>query len=126
MSATVEGKAKRKRRSRLPAGPAGARLVRDELLRRGFDAQLADRYTKKYDALVGRGPPPKRAHLRTVHVVHGMFAVRILLEPLHIKSRSMSSLASKEIRIRSFLRDQEQRHGDQVPSAPGLARIWIH
>ncbi len=69
MSATVEDKAKRKRRSRIPAGPAGARLVRDELLRRGFDAQLAARYTKKYDVLVGLyGSPPKPVHVRTVHV----------------------------------------------------------
>jgi hypothetical protein len=29
--------------------PAGARLVMDELLRRGFDARLADRNTQKYD-----------------------------------------------------------------------------
>ena len=69
MSAIAEGKAKKKRRSRLPAGPAGARLVKDELLRRGFDAQLPDRYTKKYDVLVGRcGSPPKPVHVRTVHV----------------------------------------------------------
>lgn len=47
----------------------GARLVRDELLRRGFDAQLADRYTKKYDLLVeSGGSPPKPVHVRTVNV----------------------------------------------------------
>ncbi len=76
MRVTAEEKAKKKRRSRIPAGPTGARLVRDELLRRGFDAQLADRYTKKadrytkkYDVLVGRcGSPPKPVHVRTVHV----------------------------------------------------------
>jgi hypothetical protein len=42
MSATSEGKDKKTRRSRAPAGPAGARRVMDELLRRGFDAQLSD------------------------------------------------------------------------------------
>ena len=43
--------------------------MRDELLRRGFDAKLPDRYTKKYDVLVGQhGSPPKPVHVRTVHV----------------------------------------------------------
>ena len=69
MSAVAEGGANRKRKSRIPAGPAGARLVKDELFRRGFDAQLANRYTRKYDVLVGRsGSPPKPVHVRTVHV----------------------------------------------------------
>jgi hypothetical protein len=53
MSAVAEGNVKKKRRLRIPVGAAGARLVVDELLRRGFDAQLADCYTKKYDVLVG-------------------------------------------------------------------------
>ncbi len=53
----------------MPAGPVGARRVVDELLRRGFDARLPDRYTKKYDVLVGQhGSPPKPVHVRTVHV----------------------------------------------------------
>ena len=46
MRAIAEGKAKKKRRSRIPAGQAGARLVMDELLRRGFDARLVGCYTK--------------------------------------------------------------------------------
>jgi hypothetical protein len=52
MSAIAESKARKKRRSRIPAGPAAARLVADELLRRGFDARLSDRCTKEYDVLV--------------------------------------------------------------------------
>ncbi len=69
MGAIAEGKAKKKRRSRIPAGPTGARLVVDELLRRGFDARLPDRDTKKYDVLAGHsGAPPKPVHVRTVHV----------------------------------------------------------
>lgn len=69
MSAIAEGEGKRRRKSRLPSGPLGARLVRDELLKRGFDARLADHYTKKYDILVGRhGSPPMPVHVRTVHV----------------------------------------------------------
>jgi hypothetical protein len=44
---------KKKRKSGIPTGNAGEYLVMGELLRRGFDAQLADRNTKGYDLLVG-------------------------------------------------------------------------
>lgn len=43
----------KKRKSGIPTGNAGEYLVMGELLRRGFDAQLADRNTKDYDILVG-------------------------------------------------------------------------
>jgi len=43
-----------KRRSGIPTGNAGEYFVMGELLRRGFDAQLADRNTKGYDLLVGQ------------------------------------------------------------------------
>ena len=45
MRVIAEDKAK-SRRSRVPAGQVGARLVMDELLRRGFDARLVGCYTK--------------------------------------------------------------------------------
>lgn len=44
----------KKRKSGIPAGNAGEYFVMGELLRRGFDAQLADRNTANYDLLVGR------------------------------------------------------------------------
>lgn len=44
----------KKRKSGIPTGNAGEYFVMGELLRRGFDAQLADRNTKGYDILVGR------------------------------------------------------------------------
>jgi hypothetical protein len=44
---------KKKRRSGIPTGNAGEYFVMGELLRRGYDAQLADRNTKGYDILVG-------------------------------------------------------------------------
>jgi len=47
------GKPKRKRKSGIPTGNAGEYFVMGELLRRGFDAQLADRNTTDYDILVG-------------------------------------------------------------------------
>src|SRR5437867_8543404 len=49
---------RRKRKSGIPTGNAGEYFVMGELLRRGFDAQLADRNTKGYDVLVGRSEDP--------------------------------------------------------------------
>jgi hypothetical protein len=55
----------KKRRSGIPTGNAGEYFVMGELLRQGFDAQLADRNTKGYDLLVGR---PDDSGLRKVQV----------------------------------------------------------
>lgn len=44
---------KKRRKSGIPTGNAGEYFVMGELLRRGFDAQLADRNTKGYDILFG-------------------------------------------------------------------------
>jgi len=55
----------RKRKSGISTGNAGEYFAMGELLRRGFDAQLADRDTKTYDLLVGR---PEEATLRKVQV----------------------------------------------------------
>lgn len=50
----VEPASPKKRRSGIPTGNAGEYFVMGELLRRGYDAQLADRNTKGYDLLVGK------------------------------------------------------------------------
>src|SRR3954447_5093819 len=50
----AETKPKKKRKSGIPTGNAGEYFVMGELLRRGYDAQLADRNTARYDLLVGR------------------------------------------------------------------------
>ena len=55
----------KKRKSGISTGNAGEYFVMGELLRRGFDAQLADRNTKGYDLLVGRS---EQATLRKVQV----------------------------------------------------------
>jgi hypothetical protein len=55
----------KKRKSGIPTGNAGEYFVMGELLRRGFDAQLADRNTKGYDMLVGRS---EEATLRKLQV----------------------------------------------------------
>lgn len=55
----------KKRKSGVPTGNAGEYFVMGELLRRGYDAQLADRNTKGYDLLVGL---PSDKHMRKVQV----------------------------------------------------------
>lgn len=57
--------ARKKRRSGIPTGNAGEYFVMGELLRRGYDAQSADRNTKGYDLLVGQ---PEDEVLRKVQV----------------------------------------------------------
>jgi hypothetical protein len=59
---------KKKRKSGVPTGNAGEYLVMGELLRRGFDAQLADRNTKGYDLLAGLHSSPnlERVQVKTV------------------------------------------------------------
>ena len=60
--------AAKKRKSGIPTGNAGEYFVMGELLRRGFDAQLADRNTKGYDLLVGRAEEPtlRKVQVKTV------------------------------------------------------------
>jgi hypothetical protein len=69
---------KKKRRSGIPTGNAGEYFVMGELLRRGYDAQLADRNTKGYDLLVGRvgdGRDMRRVQVKSVRA--GPWYVRV-------------------------------------------------
>jgi hypothetical protein len=69
MSAIAEDRGKKTRRSRVVAGQVGLRLVIDELLRRGFDAQPMSCDGRTNDVLVGRyGAPPTPVHVRAVNV----------------------------------------------------------
>jgi hypothetical protein len=66
-STATTSKPTRKRKSGIPTGNAGEYLVMGELLRRGFDAQLADRNTKGYDIIVGvEGGDLRRVQVKTV------------------------------------------------------------
>jgi hypothetical protein len=70
MAATldVSQRVAKKRASGVPTGNAGEYFVMGELLRRGLDAQLADRNTKGYDLLVGRAEEPtlRKVQVKTV------------------------------------------------------------
>src|SRR4051812_25192205 len=64
----VETITPKKKKSGIPTGNAGEYFVMGELLRRGYDAQLADRNTAGYDLLVGRPEDKKmsRVQVKTV------------------------------------------------------------
>jgi hypothetical protein len=60
----------KKRKSGIPTGNAGEYFVMGELLRREYDAQLADRNTKGYDLLVGKpgDKTMRKVQVKTVHL----------------------------------------------------------
>jgi hypothetical protein len=64
----VEELAPKRRKSGIPTGNAGEYFVMGELLRRGFDAQLADRNTQGYDVLVSTAgePTSQKVQIKTV------------------------------------------------------------
>ena len=64
----MSDKARQKRVSGIPTGNAGEYFVMGELLRRGLDAQLADRNTMGYDLLVGKAEDPvlRKVQVKTV------------------------------------------------------------
>src|SRR5215470_8708090 len=55
----------KQRKSGIPTGSDGEYFAMGELLKRGFDAQLADRNTKDYDLLVGLPEEPKLRMFRS-------------------------------------------------------------
>lgn len=76
----MSGRERKKRESGIPTGNAGEYLVMGELLRRGLDAQLADRNTKGYDLLAGpHGADLKRIQVKTVRT-HPWFVSRTSFE----------------------------------------------
>ncbi len=115
----------KKRKSGIPSGNAGEYFVMGELLRQGFDAQLADRNTKNYDVLVGsdnaqslrkvqiktvRSPP---WYVRTSHFSEPLseqFTVYVLLGnsdkaisgPAE-RSRAVRYFIAKNARLASFV-----------------------
>jgi hypothetical protein len=68
MTDAAQETTKKKRKPGIPTGNAGEYFVMGELLRRGYDAQLADRNTKGYDLLVGRSTDPalRKVQVKTV------------------------------------------------------------
>ena len=57
----------RKRKPRVPASSTGEHLAIAELLRRGFEARLANVSSRKRGMLVEIGASPKLIRVRTVH-----------------------------------------------------------
>ncbi|HLN97501.1 MAG TPA: hypothetical protein VK208_03370 [Pyrinomonadaceae bacterium] len=80
---------KKKKKPGIPTGHAGEYLVMGELLRRGFDAQLADRNTKGYDLVAGlEGNNLKRVQVKTVRA-----------QPWYVRRSSFTGDLKKQITV---------------------------
>jgi hypothetical protein len=77
MASTGTTSEKKKRRSGIPTGNAGEYFVMGELLRQGYDAQLADRNTKGYDLLVGDDSDTSLRKVQVKSVRGGPWFVRV-------------------------------------------------
>ena len=89
-----------KRRSGIPTGNAGEYFVMGELLRRGYDAQLADRNTKGYDVLIGR---PDDKNLRKIQVKS------VRSPPWYVKTASFKGKMRGEITIYVWIGREDAR-----------------
>ena len=90
----------KKRKSGIPTGNAGEYFVMGELLRRGFDAQLADRNTKGYDLLVGSA---ESADLRKVQVK------TVRSQPWYVKIASFAGESLDQITIYVLLGAEDSK-----------------
>ena len=90
---------KKTRKSGIPTGNAGEYFVMGELLRRGYDAQLADRNTKDYDILVVR-PNDKVLKLQVKSVRS---------QPWYVKKASFSDAMRDQVTIYVLLGDESAR-----------------
>jgi hypothetical protein len=91
---------KKKRRSGIPTGNAGEYFVMGELLRRGFDAQLADRNTRDYDILVG---------LPTDKVLKKLQVKTVRSAPWYVSTSSYSDDLADQWTIFVLLGDEKAR-----------------
>jgi hypothetical protein len=91
---------RKKRKSGIPTGNAGEYFVMGELLRRGYDAQLADRNTQGYDVLVGRSEDVK---LRKVQIKSVRSA------PWYVSNKSFEPKMLKEITIYVLIGAEDAR-----------------
>jgi hypothetical protein len=91
---------KRLRKSGIPTGNAGEYFVMGELLRRGYDAQLADRNTKDYDILVGQ---PTDKALRKVQVKS------VRAQPWYVSKAKFANTLRDQVTIFVLLGDETGR-----------------
>jgi hypothetical protein len=80
----------KKRKSGIPTGNAGEYFVMGELLRRGYDAQLADRNTAGYDLLVGR---------HDAHTLTKVQVKTVRAQPWFVKQSSFEGAMLEQVTI---------------------------
>jgi hypothetical protein len=87
----------KKRKSGIPTGNAGEYFVMGELLRRGFDAQLADRNTAGYDLLVGR---------QAAHTLTKVQVKTVRAQPWDVKQSSFVGAMGEQVTIYVMIGDE--------------------
>jgi hypothetical protein len=92
---------KKKRKPGVPIGNAGEYFVMGELLRRKFDAQLADRNTKGYDLVVGEASDRS---LRKVQVK------TVRAQPWYVKMASFEDDRLDEVTVYVLLGSVEAKN----------------
>src|SRR3954447_5832353 len=80
----------KKRKSGIPTGNAGEYFVMGELLRRGYDAQLADRNTAGYDVLVG---------CHSDHALRKVQIKTVRAQPWYVKQSSFEGATLEQVTI---------------------------
>ena len=92
----------KKKKSGIPTGNAGEYFVMGELLRRGYDAQLADRNTAGYDLLVGRREDKKltKVQVKTVRA-----------QPWYVKKSSFEGDLRDQVTIYVMIGKEDDRSG---------------
>ena len=126
MRETADEKKRRRRKYPVTAESTGKHLVMTELLRRGFEAELAGASYEKHDMLVRvRGSPPKPIRIKTVHsapwyVRSDLFARRADQVTVYVLLG-----VETETPARFFV----VKNGDlaaQFRQPPSLESFWIH
>jgi hypothetical protein len=90
----------KKRKSGIPTGNAGEYFVMGELLRRGLDAQLADRNTKGYDVLACRSG---EATMRKIQVK------TVRAHPWYVKLKDFDGDVLDQITVYVLLGDEDAK-----------------
>jgi hypothetical protein len=90
----------KKKKSGIPTGNAGEYFVMGELLRRGYDAQLADRNTAGYDLLVGQhdAQTMTKVQVKTVRA-----------QPWYVRQSSFEGTMLEQITIYVMIGDAEAK-----------------
>jgi hypothetical protein len=126
MRETADEKKRRRRKYPATAESTGMHFVMTELLRWGFDAELAGASYEKHDMLVRvRGSRPKPIRIKTVHSAPWYVRWDVFAKRADQGDRVRPSWG-RNCNARSVFRGQERRSRGPISSAADLESFWVH